>query len=222
MPDATRITPLLVSELEACAPSRDHPFIAALVAGRATPAQLRELARQQWIFHQRFPPVLATLASRCAPADLAARVVAEADAQAGRDGPSRAERWAPIAAALGVDRAELADARALPTTEAMLETQAAVAALPHPAGYVAIQIGVNAESLPHMHARRAALVERYGVAAALADGYFGDFPGGDVVDALLAPVAGQELDPTVTLDALRVVLRARWAYFDGISTGTLA
>lgn len=217
MPDVAALRPVLEAELERCSPSRDHPLIAALADGRATPAQLRELARQQWVFHRRFPPILSSLAAHCEPGDLAARLAAEADSQAGRHGPSRADRWAPIAAALGVDEAGLAAAEALPTTETMLRTQAAVAALPHPTGYVALQVGVNGESLPHMPTRRSALVERHGVPAALADDYFGSFPGGAVLDGLLAPVADRDADRAAVVDALRSILRVRWGYFDGIA-----
>lgn len=209
----------VAAELDSCAVGRDHPVHRALVAGRFSDAGLRELARQQWAFHAAFPKVLAALAAGCDDRPLRARILADAhDQETGAlSGRGRLEMWAAIAAVWGLHREDMEAAPLLPTTETMITIQEAVARRPFPEAWVGIQIGVYGESAAHMQARRIAMERDYGVTGAPLD-YFAVQDADHVIGRLLEPVA--PLLPADAVDralqALRLVLHARWNYFTGI------
>lgn len=207
--------------IEARAVGRDNPVHRAFVAGMLGRDALHELARQQWLFHEAFPGILATLAGECPDRVLRAVILAEAyEQETGKisgDG-SKLELWERVCAALGVPAAELPYATPLPTTEAMLAIQRWVARLPFPEAYVGLLAGIVAESAPHMHERRTALEQHYDVAPeALA--YFPREPATDPLPRILDaawPLIESGRSAGRALVALRVVLHARWEYFSGV------
>lgn len=211
-------------ELERCAVGRDHPFHRALVAGDLGRPELVELARQQWLFHVRFPAVLAALAAGCGDPQLRAPILTDAyeqDTGAVSGTGSRLQLWRAVASTWGVADQDLDEARALPTTDAMLAIQDWVARRPFVEAYVGIQIGVYAESAPHMPARRRAMEDAYRVVAPGLD-YFAARAVADPVGESLEPIEPMVTSASIApaAAALRLVLHARWSYFDGIAAAS--
>jgi hypothetical protein len=100
----------------------------------------------------------------------------------------------------------------------MVAVQRAVAARPFPEAWIGIIVGVDAETQLHSAARRRALSERYAVPeAALA---YIRLPEGDPVAAAVATIE-PHLDGRAdgAVEALRLVLHARWNYFSAIGAG---
>ncbi|MDE2571873.1 MAG: hypothetical protein KGM44_05035 [bacterium] len=215
---ATRVR----EELERCAVGRDHPVHQMLVTGVLNTSTLRTLAVQQWAFHVTFPSFLATLAGGCPDRAWRARLLRDAHEQDRQPGMiGRCEEWARVCAVWGISTTELEAGELLPTTEAMLAIQDYIAHRPFAEGFAGLMIAVNGEALPHMDARREAMVRCYGIdGTALA--YFDGYTNGDpqaLLDEWSAVV--HRHTPTRSaqeeaLRALRLVLHARWEYFTGI------
>jgi pyrroloquinoline quinone (PQQ) biosynthesis protein C len=206
------------AEIERCAVGRDNPTHRRLVAGELTPAELRHWAAQQWHWHRAFPGVLATLAAGCPAGELRARLLRRAALEDGAlpaESPGRCAAWERVSRALGAGPDELAGSEPAPETETMIAVQRLVAARPFIEAWVGIMAGVDGETQLHNAARREALRERYGVPdGALA---YVQVPDGDPVARALEPIAPHVDGPhEAACAALRLVLHARWGYFDGI------
>lgn len=141
--------------VDARAVCRDHPFHRALLAGEATPAQLRAFAVEQWHFHRRYPAVLAVLAERAAGTALADELSAAVAAQDPARPGSLLARWEKICRAWGIDPTPLVGRSPGPASLAVLGAQLTAARRPSPwVGYVVLTAAVTAETVPWMAARR--------------------------------------------------------------------
>jgi pyrroloquinoline-quinone synthase len=216
-PDSGGLRAGIAGELDRLAVGRDHPVHRALVAGALDRPALRQLATQQWHFHAAFPGILAALASQCRDRVVRGAILADAyDQESGAlSGAGRLEMWEAVCACWGLDRRALAGGTALPATEAMIALQASVARRPFAEGYVGIMVGVYGESAPHMEARRAAMERHYGVRPE-ALRYFGAQSTEDVVERVLRQIGSTATAQRGALEALRLVLQGRWAYFSAI------
>ncbi|HWF75231.1 MAG TPA: hypothetical protein VG186_17930 [Solirubrobacteraceae bacterium] len=206
------------AEIDGCAVGRDNPTHRRLVTGELTAGELGVWARQQWLWHQAFPGILEILAARCPVPEFKTSLTRRAALEAGAipaEGPGRCAEWAAVALALGIDGDELAAAVPTPETETMIAVQREVAARPFPVGWVGIMVGVDGETQSHNGARRRALRDRYGVPeAALA---YVRVPAADPVEAIVGEIH-PHVDGSLAgmREAVRLVLRARWQYFNGI------
>lgn len=217
MPD---LLSLVVTEIDRCAVGRDNPMHRRLVAGELTIPELRVWGVQQWLWHRAFPGVLATLAGRCPVpgirADLLRRAALE-DGALPAVGEGRCAEWERVAAAFGVTSADLAAAVAIPETEMMIAVQRMVAERPFVEGFVGLMAGVDGETQSHNAARRRTLAESYGVGDDALE--YVRVPDGDpvrrAVEAIEPHVDGASIGGA--LEALRLVLHARWNYFSGIA-----
>ncbi|MEA2267691.1 MAG: pyrroloquinoline-quinone synthase [Solirubrobacteraceae bacterium] len=207
------------TELDRCAVGRDNPTHRRLVAGELTPAELRVWGAQQWLWHRAFPGVLATLAAQCPVPELRGALLRRASLEDGAlaaESPGRCAEWARVAHALGVSGADLAAATPIAETEMMIAVQRMVAARPFAEGWVGIMVGVDGETQSHNAARRRTMNDRYGVPAAALE--YVRVPDGDPVAPALETIE-PHLDGALdgAVEALRLVLHARWNYFSGLT-----
>lgn len=209
-------------ELERCSVGRDNPVHRMLLAGTMSVTMLRTLAVQQWAFHVAFPSYLAFLAGRSPDRWLRAKLLRDAyeqDREPGEQG--LCAQWEQVCAVWGVTREALLAGTILDSTKAMLMTQECIAQRPFADAFAGLMIAVSGEVAPYLAARREAMATYYGInGASLA--YFDNLvvsdpaavitPWVDVVYRYSADRATQES----ALQAIHLVLRARWEYFSGI------
>jgi pyrroloquinoline quinone (PQQ) biosynthesis protein C len=210
---------LVETELDRCAVGRDNPTHRRLVAGELTAVERRVWGMQQWLWHRAFPGVLAMLAAQCPEPDLRAGLLRRAALEDGAVpavSPGRCAEWERVAAALGASARDLASAMPTLETEMMIAVQRMVAARPFAEGWIGIMVGVDGETQSHNAARRQTMAGRYGVPEeALA---YVRVPESDPIRA-----AVESIEPHVgsstegALEALRLVLHARWNYFSGLT-----
>jgi pyrroloquinoline quinone (PQQ) biosynthesis protein C len=210
---------LVETEIDRCAVGRDNPTHRRLVDGELTPVELRVWGMQQWVWHRAFPGVLALLAAQCPDPELRGALLRRAALEDGAVpavSPGRCAEWERVAAALGAGARDLASATPTLETEMMIAVQRMVAARPFAEGFVGIIVGVDAETQSHSVARKEAMARVYGVPEeALA---YLRIPDGDPVRAAveqIEPFIGGSTDGA--LEALRLVLHARWNYFSGMT-----
>ena len=207
------------AEVDRCAVGRDNPTHRRLVAGELSQDELKVWAVQQWLWHRAFPGVLAALAANCPLLELRQTLLHRAAVEDGalpEQSPGRCAEWALIAHELGVEISTLEVASPSPETEAMIAIQHAVAARPFGEAWIGIMVGVDGETLAHSADRRRALQDRYGVPQT-ALGYI-RIPRGDVIAEAVATVdSSPGLRTAAVLEALRLVLHARWNYFSALA-----
>jgi pyrroloquinoline quinone (PQQ) biosynthesis protein C len=210
-------------ELDRCAVGRDNPTHRRLIAGGLTPAELEVWVGQQWLWHRAFPGVLAALAAQCPLLELRRSLLRRAAREDGAlpgEGPGRCDEWERVAGALGVKVGTLASVLPTTETEAMIAIQRMVAARPFAEGWIGIMVGVDGETISHSPARRRALKESYGVpeeALAYVRLQEGD-PVAEAV-AIVEPLPGDCVSGA--LEALRLVLHARWNYFSAVGRASV-
>jgi pyrroloquinoline quinone (PQQ) biosynthesis protein C len=199
--------------------SRDNPTHARLLAGGFTRAELHALGTQMWLFHRAFPGSLALAAGQCPTPEARARVLRVAcDQEFGSGGIGRLAQWARVCQSLGLSERELRAARPTLATDAMLAIQELMGRRPAADGVLGLMVGVLCEVAPFLSARRQAMADHYGVFGLALD-YFGEsvedpFPGCVALAHELAPGA---LEQDAALRALRLVLEARWDFFDALA-----
>jgi pyrroloquinoline quinone (PQQ) biosynthesis protein C len=210
---------LVETELDRCAVGRDNPTHRRLVAGQLTAVERRVWGMQQWLWHRAFPGILAMLAAQCPDPELRARLLRRAALEDGAVpavSPGRCAQWERVAAALGASATDLASAAPTLETEMMIAVQRMVAARPFAEGWIGIMVGVDAETQSHNAARRETMAGSYGVPEEALS--YVRVPDGDPVRA-----AVEEVEPHIgtsaegALEALRLVLHARWNYFSGVT-----
>jgi pyrroloquinoline quinone (PQQ) biosynthesis protein C len=210
---------LVETELDRCAVGRDNPTHRRLVAGELTAVERRVWGMQQWLWHRAFPGVLAMLAAQCPSPALRAEILRRAALEDGAVpavSPGRCAEWERVAAALGASAGDLASAMPTLETEMMIAVQRMVAARPFAEGWVGIMVGVDGETQSHNAARREAMAGRYGVPEDALR--YVRVPDADPVRAAI-----EAIEPHIgastegALEALRLVLHARWNYFTGLT-----
>lgn len=197
----------------------DHPTHRRLVAGELTAGELSVWACQQWLWHRAFPGVLAMVAAQCPVPELRGPLLSRAAAEDGAPASGSAGRcaeWARVSLAFGVGADALARATPTPETATMIAVQRRVAARAFPEGWLGIMVGVDGETQGHNASRRRAMSELYGVPDVALE--YVRVPTEDPVEmavTIIEPYVDEPFESS--LEALGLVLRARWDYFSGIS-----
>ncbi len=211
----------VLAELERCAVGRDNPAHRRLAAGQLTVAERKLWAKEQWHWHRAFPAVLAILAAQCPSPELRSTLLRRAALEDGAmpaESPGRCAEWERVSEAFGVGRDQLVASQPGPETETMITVQRAVAARPFHEGWVGIMVGVDGETQMHNVARREAMRGHYGVPDEALR--YVPVPAANPMIEALDPVEPY-LDGSSdgACEALRLVLHARWNYFNAIGRG---